>query len=233
MIASFRLNFKKSLIFFAIFVLLFVLNYNMATGFEKANSQSQGKNLCIVLDAGHGGIDGGCQGRVTKVYERDITLKISQLLEQFLKSAGVRVVQTRTNADGLYGAFTSGFKLRDLNKRKQIIESAKPNLVISLHLNSFVDSSVCGAQVYFKPEDVASHEFADKIQQLFAKNLNARKTLSEKGDFFILNCTPFSGVLIECGFLSNEKEEALLVTEQYQQKVAYQIFCGIMAFFEY
>lgn len=233
MIVSFRLKLKESAIFFAIFCLLFVLNYNIANNLSVASLANESCKLCVVLDAGHGGIDGGCQGKITKVYERDITLKICQELEIFLKSAGVKVVQTRTNADGLYGAFTSGFKLRDLNKRKQIIENIKPNLVVSVHLNSFSDSSVFGAQAYYKPGDNASHEFADKMQQLFAKNLNSKNTLSKEGDFFILNCTQCPSVLIECGFLSNEKEEALLITQQYQQKVAYQIFCGIMAFFDY
>lgn len=232
MIAVLKFNVKRFLCFVSAFLVLCLTNAHMASdlGYHVAGKTTK---LCVVIDAGHGGIDGGCQGAITKVYERDITLLLSQKLEAFLNSAGVKVVQTRTNADGLYGAFTSGFKLRDLNNRKQIIENAKPNLVVSLHLNSFVDSSAFGAQVYYKPKDEVSHEFANKMQQLFAKNTNTRNTESKEGDFFILNCTQYSGVLIECGFLSNPTEESLLMTDKYQQKIAYQIFCGIMAFFEY
>lgn len=233
MIVGIKINLKKFICYVLVFTVLFSANLIFANSFSKEILAFPQSKLCVVLDAGHGGIDGGCQGVNTKVYERDITLNISKKLQTFLVSAGAKVVQTRTTNEGLYGAFASGFKMRDLNARKEIIKKSEPNLVVSIHLNSFADKSASGALVYYKKDDQKSKLFADKMQQLFYKNLNAKKTESTMGDFFILNCTSYSGVLCECGFLSNPEEEKLLITDEYQQKVAYQIFCGIMAFFEY
>ena len=134
--------------------------------------------------------------------------------------------------DGLYGVFASGFKLRDLNKRKQIIESCNADLVVSIHLNSFTNTSAHGAQVFYKPNSEQSKQLANTIQELFAKNLYKARTTAQKGDFFILNCTDAIGVLCECGFLSNPEEEQLLTTEDYLQKISYNIAMGILSCFE-
>ena len=166
------------------------------------------------------------------LFERDINLSISKKVESLLKTLNIEVVQTRTTEDGLYGVFASGFKMRDMKARKAIIEEANPDLVVSIHLNSFTSSTSKGAQVYYKPNSEISKELAEKMQNLFAKNLENSRTECFEGDFYILTCTKKPGILVECGFLSNPEEEQLLITDDYQQKVAYQIFCGIVSYFD-
>ena len=195
-------------------------------------SAKPSQNFCVVLDAGHGGIDGGSQGKTTGVYERDINLAISKKIESFLKTMDIDVVQTRTTEEGLYGVFASGFKKRDMKARKDIIEKTNPDLVVSIHLNSFTSPTSKGVQVYYKPNSEISQKLAANMQQLFAKSLDGARKECFEGDFYILNCTNTPGVLVECGFLSNPEEEQLLITDEYQQKVAYQIFCGIVSFFD-
>jgi len=187
--------------------------------------------FCVVLDAGHGGIDGGVQGE-TGVYERDINLAVTNKVEVLLQTLGITVVQTRRTEDGLYGVFASGFKMRDMKARKAIIEEANANLVVSVHMNYFSDSSAHGAQVYYKPDNTISKQLAEDMQALFVDNLvNARKSATE-GDFYILTCTNTAGVLVEGGYLSNSEEGKLLITDEYQDLLAYQIFCGIIHYFD-
>ncbi len=216
--------------------LCIVLGLGLVFGIYFSNkalvSAKPSQTFCVVLDAGHGGIDGGSQGKVTGVFERDINLSISKKVESLLKTLNIEVVQTRTTEDGLYGAFASGFKMRDMKARKAIIEEANPDLVVSIHLNSFTSSTSKGAQVYYKPNSEISKELAEKMQNLFAKNLENSRTECFEGDFYILTCTKKPGILVECGFLSNPEEEQLLITDDYQQKVAYQIFCGIVSYFD-
>lgn len=189
-------------------------------------------NFTVVLDAGHGGIDTGCKGTTTGVYESEIALKIAQKTEKHLLGLGVNVVQTRTNMNGLYDNFVSGFKLQDLNKRKDIILKSQADLVVSIHLNAFNDSSAHGAQVFYKPNSEISQALAENIQALLVQNLYKARKSAMIGDFYILNCTDVPGVLIECGFLSNLEEEALLCTDEYLQKISYNISCGILEYFD-
>ena len=99
-------------------------------------------------------------------------------------------------------------------------------------MNYFADETAKGAQVFFKPHSQISKKLAENMQNLFVKNLvDARKT-PLSGDYYILTCTSKPGVLIEGGYLSNPEEEGLLITKEYQNRLAYQIFCGIISFFD-
>ncbi len=232
MIITLNTNLKKSLCYLVIFCTLFGLNFYTAQSAKIVASNSPFPRFSVVLDAGHGGIDSGASGKTTGAFERDITLSITQKLGAILSSLNINVTYTRTNADGLYGAFASGFKKRDLEARKRIIESANPNLVVSIHLNSFTSPSPHGAQVFYKIDSDISKEFADLLQTQFHQNITGSKNTTKPGDFYMLNCTPTPGILIECGFLSNPEEEKLLTTPQYQEKLAYLIASSILSFFD-
>ena len=195
-----------------------------------ANSSPMQK-FCVVIDAGHGGIDSGCVGPITNAYERDINLSIAQKIGSFLDTLGINVVYTRTNQDGLYGTFASGFKKRDMRAREEIIKKANPNLVVSIHLNSFTSKSAKGAQVFYALNSEISKELAQNLQDMFVEQIAGSRKSCMPGDFYILNCTESAGILVECGFLSNPDEEAKLVTAEYQEKIAYTITCGIINFF--
>ncbi len=222
---------KKKSIFMALFYVLLVVVSSCLLSTTQVKASADSHNFTVVLDAGHGGIDGGSCGK-SGVFERDINLSVTNKIEKFLKTLNINVVQTRRTQDGLYGVFASGFKMRDMKARKQIIEDTNPDLVVSVHMNFFTNSSARGAQVFYKPNSEVSRILANDMQQLFAKHLpNARKTSSE-GDFYMLTCTDTPGVLVEGGYLSNPEEESLLITETYQEKLAYQITCGIVRFFD-
>ena len=224
-------NLKKSLCYLCVFTILFGANAYLSFSNKTQITASPLNKYTVVLDAGHGGIDSGCVGINTNVYERDINLSITKKVGNFLNILGINVVYTRTNEDGLYGTFASGHKMRDMRAREAIIEQANPNLVVSIHLNSFTSSSARGAQVFYKLNSDISKELADKIQSLFSEQVEGSKKSSAEGDFYILNCSDTPGVLVECGFLSNPDEEAKLTTDEYQEKIAYIITCGIISFF--
>ena len=214
-----------------VFVFTFLLCSNQMMLYSTAYATPR-PNFTVVVDAGHGGVDTGCVGATTGVYESQITLKIAQKIQHYLSSLGINVVQTRTNMDGLYDSFVSGFKLRDLQKRRDIILKSDADLVVSIHLNSFADSSAHGAQVFYKLDSELSHNLADTIQALFVSNLYKARKVAMQGDYYILNCTKVPGILIECGFLSNYEEEQLLCTDKYLQKISYNISCGILEYFD-
>ena len=187
------------------------------------------ESFVIVIDAGHGGIDCGVVGRVSGVKESDLNLQITFKLKQYLEERGAKVVLTRHDKEGLYGEYSKGFKLRDMQKRRQIIQDAHPNLVVSIHMNKFSDVNRSGPQVFFQRGSQSSQKFANAIQKtLNAFTNNTHSALG--GDFFICQCVDAPSVIVECGFLSNESDEQKLVDKSYQSELAQQILKGIFAY---
>ncbi len=182
----------------------------------------------VVIDAGHGGIDGGVTRGDTR--EAELNLKYAFVLGAKLEKLNINVVYTRKDENGLYGDAGDGFKRRDMNKRKEIIINAKADMVISVHMNKYKDSSRSGPQVFFQKGDVMSSRLAANIQKtLNAFTKNNHSHLS--GDYFILQCLKNKPcVIIEFGFLSNAEEAALLVDEQYMQAIVEAAFKGIMLY---
>ena len=185
---------------------------------------------CIVLDAGHGGIDPGVVGRTTGEKESDVNLKIVQKLQKLFSDAGFCVVLTRKNAGGLYGLPTKGYKRRDMEERRRIIREAEPDFVLSVHQNTFpADTSRRGGQVFFREGSAAGEALAVSIQARL-NALGGRSVSALKGDFFLLGCADCPSALVECGFLSNAEEERLLLTDEYQGKIARAVFEGVLSF---
>ncbi len=185
----------------------------------------------VVLDAGHGGIDVGVSGVLTNVSESEINLKIVKKLERKLSDAGMLVVLTRSSEAGLYGLATQNRKKKDMQKRKEIILDAKPNLVVSIHLNKYSLSSRRGAQVFYKANDVDGKKLALSVQNSFNTMEEASRSCSAlTGDYYLLNCSDYPSIIAECGFLSNPDDEALLITDEYQDALAYAIFKGIVEY---
>lgn len=185
----------------------------------------------VVLDAGHGGVDPGVVGGTSGAKESDINLLIVKELANVFSDAGFRVVLTRANEGGLYGLPTAGYKRRDMQKRKEIIENARPDVVISVHQNNFLnDRSRRGGQAFFRPGDAAGQALADCIQAQL-NGLSGRELSALAGDYFMLNCTAYPSVIVECGFLSNAEDEKLLLTQEYRCAVALSVFKGVLAYF--
>ena len=188
----------------------------------------------IAVDAGHGGIDGGVRGITSKKKESEINLEIAKALQAQLEESGFEVVLTRSTDNGLYDFTTKGFKKRDMQKRKEILQRAEPALVISLHQNFYPTKSTRGAQVFYSVKKEEDKDFAlilqEKLNRLYgAEGVKERNCM--KGDFFILDCCAVPSVLIECGFLSSEKDEKLLLDKGWQKRIAQSITSGVLAYF--
>ncbi len=183
----------------------------------------------VVVDAGHGGIDGGVQGVNTGVYERELNLSIAYKVKAELEKAQINVVMTRTTSDGALDTMLTQ-KQEDMEKRKKIILEASPDCVVSIHQNKYTQQSRRGAQAFFWGDST----LADVLQAALNEKLNkvntGRTFSALKGDYYILRQTPYPSALVECGFLSNPLDEALLVTDEYQNKVAKVIADSIISF---
>ena len=116
----------------------------------------------IVIDAGHGGRDDGCVSDNGTI-ESEINLKIAKTLKNYLETLGIKVVLTRSDGNGLYDSNATNFKVSDMEKRIEIIQKTKPNMVISIHCNSFEDRSQRGAQVFYQENDEVSKEFECEV----------------------------------------------------------------------
>ena len=190
--------------------------------------------LCIVLDAGHGGIDGGVVGKDTNVKESDVNLAITYEVKTALEALGFKVVLTRKTEAGLYGTAAKGFKKRDMQKRREIIEEADPAMVISIHQNFYPTRGTRGAQVFYSKKSGTGQRLALLLQQdlngLYAKE-GARGRNAASGQFYMLECSDCPSVLVECGFLSNREDERLLTSASWQKALANVIAEGVMSYF--
>lgn len=187
------------------------------------------KKFTIVLDAGHGGIDGGVVAS-DGTKESDLNLLFVKLLAEKFEAVGATVVLTRETKNGLYGVATDGFKRRDMQKRKEIIEHANPDILVSIHMNKFTSSSRYGPQVFYQEKDATSQVLASKVQNaLNAFTGNSHSHLS--GDYYILKCLEDKPcVIVECGFLSNSQDLRLLTSQEYQKALTNVIFKGVMLY---
>ncbi len=184
----------------------------------------------IVIDAGHGGADPGKIGTLgTK--EKEINLAIAYKLRDVLNRQGYLVILTRSDDAGLYGDTTSGKKMADMKQRVAIMNEAGADYVISIHQNSYPSEEVHGAQVFYYSSSAAGKALAESIQQsLLVMDPSNHRLAKANNDYYILRNTELPVVLVECGFLSCPAEESLLLTEEYQWKLAEAIAEGVAAY---
>ena len=185
------------------------------------------ERTCIAIDAGHGGIDGGAVS-ISGVPESQINLEIAERLNDLLHFMGYRTFMLRNTDTSLHteGTTISAQKISDLKHRVQMVIDSDASLLISIHQNTFSDKKYSGAQVFHHsaPESIA---LASRLQENFIKTVNPgskRKPKLAKGIYLMEHLT-CPAILIECGFLTNVKEEALLRSEAYQK----QLCCVIAA----
>ena len=209
-------------------LLVFIIILVATLSFIKTSSPK--RIYTVVIDAGHGGIDGGSVGVVTKNDENHLNLEYAKCLKDYFENFDIGVVMTRTTLDGLYSPTAKNKKKSDMQKRKEIIEKSGANLVVSIHMNSFPTKSSLGAQVFYDKNNEGGKALAECIQKRFVLDIeNARKS-PKHGDYFMVNCTTLPSVIVECGYLSNPTEDQLLSTSAYKEKVCYSIFCGVLHF---
>ncbi len=190
----------------------------------------------VIVDAGHGGEDGGAVSK-SGVVEKNINLQISSKLELLFNFAGIHTEMIRR--DDLSLCNDEGLSIRqrkneDLKQRLRKITGISNAVFISIHQNSFPEDSSChGAQVFFSDNNAESKKLAEEIQTMLTGKIDTTNKRVEKkapDTVFLMNKVKCPAVLVECGFLTNEKELDLLVDNSYQIKLAAGIFSGYLKY---
>lgn len=189
----------------------------------------------IILDAGHGGMDGGCS-TADGVPEKGINLNILLTLRDMLRVNGYEVIVTRDTDTSIHDKGIEGIanqKSSDMDNRLEIFNSNPNAICISIHQNQFTDPKYSGAQMFFSDSNSSNEALAKTLQSKFVEYLQPNNTREIKlcgKELFLCYYSENPTVMVECGFLSNPEEAELLKTEEYQQKVAFTIFSGINEF---
>lgn len=185
----------------------------------------------VVVDAGHGGHDPGKIG-INKALEKDINLEIVKKLQYYLENDGVTVILTREDDDGLYTDSDGNKKQADMRKRCEIIDQSGADLVVSIHQNSYHEENVKGAQVFYYKSSLRGQRLAELVQKRFDFVLGEenRRVIKPNDSYYLLLHTSCPIVIVECGFLSNWEEAERLTGQDYQDRVAWTIYMGIMQY---
>lgn len=185
----------------------------------------------VVIDAGHGGNDPGKIG-IDGTLEKDINLQIANRLKKYLEASDVEVVLTRKNDNGLYTEKDNRKKMADMTKRCDIINEVNPALTVSIHQNSYHQEEISGGQVFYYKKSEKGKRLAEILQERFDYVLGEKNTRLPKpnDNYYLLLHVKSPIVIVECGFLTNWKEAALLKSDEYQDRVAWTIHMGIMEY---
>ncbi len=232
---------KKLLMIICFVIVLIIAILSLDCGILARITQAGSTENILLIDAGHGGMDSGAVS-ADGTYEKDINLAIAKELEKIAPDYGFRTVMTRENDEWLCTEETGSIRSRktaDLAARREMLRKYSPQLAVSIHLNSFKeDPSVYGVQVFYPgsggDETVleGSKRLAEAMQQTLQDELAVKKerTAMIREGVFIFKEVLCPIVIVECGFLSNPEEAALLKTAEYQQKAAQGIMAGIAEF---
>lgn len=183
-------------------------------------------NKVIVIDAGHGGFDPGALSD-NGVEEQQINLKIALKLQRLLEESGTTTVLTRANEDSV-----GETKREDMKNRKQIRDIEDSDMYVSIHLNSFPQENVKGAQTFY-----SGNEESKKLAELVQKKLKEvvdtgnNRVAKELSTVYLLKNTKNPSIIVECGFLSNNEELKKLQDDTYQEKLAWAIYLGIIEYY--
>lgn len=181
----------------------------------------------ILIDPGHGGAD---PGKVVSEgeKEKEINLKISEYLTEYLEQGGAGVYMTRTDDEAL-----SDSKRADLRERRRLAEKEEVDAYVSIHQNFYPDESVKGAQVFYPKSCEGGKKLAECIQSRLIEiaDKSNKRVVKENNTYYMLKNAEKPSVIVECGFLSNPVENRLLNSEEYQKRIAWAIYIGIADYF--
>lgn len=214
----------------AMLYLTFMANFSAAEASSMPITQKT-----VIVDAGHGGDDGGAIG-IDGTVEKDINLDIALKLEKILKFYGFNVIMTRTQDvmtcdDGLDSLRKR--KISDIHNRFELMRKHPDAIFISVHQNKFEDSSQHGTQVFYSGNDERSKELAEAIQTsvtLTLQRKNDRVVKKSGSGIYLLYHAKIPAVLVECGFISNSDEVKKLKDESYRMKLAILIADGLIKY---
>lgn len=189
--------------------------------------------ITVVIDAGHGGEDGGASSE-SGIVEKNLNLSIAKQLAALLRANGVRVVMTREEDVLLYDRnvdYQGRKKQLDLQARREIAEATSNCIFVSIHMNSYPQPRYRGLQVWYSPNDERSLSLAERIQQITCEKLqpeNDRACKRATSSIYLLHRLTVPAVLVECGFLSNPEEASLLADPAYQRQLSLVLFSAIL-----
>lgn len=207
------------------------LKFNIAYGKVVETMGGATASKVIIVDPGHGGFDPGKPG-ISGKDEKDLNLEISLKLRDYLEQSGAIVVMTRTTDNDVDGMEGVKHKSKDMVERKKMAVGG--DIVVSIHQNSFSQSSVKGAQAFYSKKSEYGKSLATLIQRSIkenADNQNKREAKSN-ANYYVLKAIEIPSVIVECGFLTNPEEESRLNDGIYQDKMAWSIYLGIVKYFE-
>lgn len=232
---------KKKIFYFSIAIIILLTVFFMSRAYKIIDNQAMGKSIgrkcTVILDAGHGGEDGGAVSK-DGVLEKDINLSITQKLQRLLTTSGFEVKMIRNEDVSVYDDGINSIKekkISDLKNRLGIANKKEDNILISIHQNKFPQSKYNGAQVFYSTNDPGSKELAENIRKSiigFLQPDNKRNIKPASKDIYILyNCKNVA-VMVECGFLSNGSELQKLKDDKYQSEMAFSIYCGFIEYWK-
>lgn len=192
---------------------------------EEKNKNENAEGALVVLDAGHGGFDPGKIG-INGALEKDVNLVVAQKVKKSLEEMGVRVIMTREN-----GGELADSKVEDLKARVALINDNTPSIAVSIHQNSYSQESIHGAQVFYYTHSKNGEQAAKILQEAMLEvDPDNNRQAKANDTYYLLKKTKETTVIVECGFLSNQKEADLLISDEYQEKMAAAIAKGIQEY---
>lgn len=232
----FYMNKKKLIVLLILIGILIISIYiinNKKEIIQTVSLPVSGKT--IVLDAGHGQPDSGAENS-TGLTEESINLKITKKVQSLLEQSGCNVVLTRSDENGIYDLDSKTLrekKVSDIKNRVKIGNESSADAFVSIHLNKIEQSQYYGWQTFFKQNNEKSEQLAKSIQEELNSSIqkeNRREALKITGKY-IIEHVEIPITIVECGFLSNPEEAELLQQDEYQNKLAWGIYNGIMDYF--
>lgn len=229
---------KKRILFILSMVFISIFAYFLSIGFNNKVVQTVSlpvSNKVVVLDAGHGGEDGGATSSNGNS-EADINLKISLKVQSLLEQSGCTVILTRSDENAIYDLNAKTLKekkVSDIKNRVKIGNSSSADIFVSIHLNKIPESQYYGWQTFYKDGNEASKKLATCLQNNLNESISKEnKRVPLKIDnIYIMKNVEITTSIVECGFLSNPEEEKLLLQDEYQNKIAWGIYTGIINYF--
>ena len=216
-----------------VLLLLIGITMNQSITVMAENNFFQNKRT-IIIDAGHGGMDGGAVS-CTGTYESKINLEIALRLNDLFHILGYQTVMIRDTDRSIHtsGDTIAQMKLSDLKERVRMVNETDHAFLISIHQNYFTQSKYHGAQVFYKADSVSA-ELANTLQKNICETINpgSSRKAKESTGVYLMKHIQNSGILVECGFLSNPEEEQRLRTPEYQKKICCVIATTAATFFQ-
>ncbi len=230
-----KIRFYLALVLVIIFSVLSIGNRLIDKAAIDAVSSDRLQNKTVIIDAGHGGFDGGTSASDGTV-EKDINLQIALKINDILNSMGIKTIMTRNDDTALNDPQLSTIrqkKVSDIKNRLNLIEQTEEPVFVSIHQNHFTQEKYSGAQVFYSKNNPQSLSLAESIRFQLITVLqpdNTREIKQSGSEIYLLHHTKAPAVMVECGFLSNYNESQLLKNEEYQRKLAFTVAVGIVDF---